>query len=85
MLPMKYYDIYEEEAVTRVCEQWGYGRVMQLASELWSRKDVHGGEFRVGPCAAMTVSCGCLEPHKCDWCEGCGWLTKKVAEIKSKS
>jgi hypothetical protein len=42
----------EENAVRQLGELFGYGRVMQFASEIWSKKDPNGA-LTVGPCRAM--------------------------------
>lgn len=73
----------EDSMVYRLCEQIGYGNVMQRAGRLWGEKDgVSGGGKTVGPYADGTVPCWHpgADPH-CDWCYGCGWLTKNVAEL----
>lgn len=72
-----------KEVVVGLCEAMGYGAVMQVASEVWQAKDPKGG-FVVGPCAAFTEPCGCESPKDCEWCCGCGWLTKHVAIIKNR-
>jgi len=38
-----------EERVLALCEEHGYGRVMQVASELWRRKDPSGA-IALGDC-----------------------------------
>ena len=83
----------EIRVVRDVCEYHGYGRVMQLAEQLWREKTTAAGhagsEHTTGPCATFMVIC----PHQtvrnngvwldanghCDWCCGCGRVTKKVA------
>ena len=75
----------EERMVKTLGEKIGYGRMMQLAQKLWRQALIDqgyppGGEFVSGPCKALTVECGCKSG--CDWCEGSGWLTKKVKELK---
>lgn len=84
-------DKLEKEVTKILGDDIGYGRMMQLAQELWKENlerenpSLVGGEFAYGPCVAMTVSCECERtdenPH-CDWCCGSGWLTEKVKEIK---
>lgn len=84
----------EKEIVKNIGEKIGYGRMMQLAQELWREKlekeqpSLVGGEFAYGPCVSMTVPCECERteenPH-CDWCCGSGWLTEKVKKIKDAS
>lgn len=64
-----------------------YGVMMTLGQELWRESLIEqgyppGGEFIVGPCVSMTVACDCENAAHCDWCCGCGWLTKHVKAIK---
>jgi len=78
---------HEENMVMRVGRYIGYGRVMDIAQKLWSRQLVSkygfgGGALMIGPCEAATVPCGCENQRECEWCGGCGWLTKKVRRIK---
>lgn len=80
-----------DAAVLAVCEQHGYGAVMQSASELWKEKEELAGRdgsangaIVTGPCAGMIVPCGCKVPHKCDWCCGCSWLTEHVKRVKDE-
>jgi hypothetical protein len=67
----------------------GFGRAMQLVQINWGLHNESGkylckpgSEFVVGPCRAGVVACGCDNPVDCEWCEGCGWLTKKVKKMK---
>ena len=65
----------------------GAGELMRLGQTLWREAlvedmGVSGGEFAIGPCVAATVPCGCEQPHKCEWCCGCGWLTKHVKTLQ---
>lgn len=75
--------------VVRLCELFGYGRVMQIANQEWQRKLVKcghkdgGGAHSVGCCEAFLVKC-CDSPTNCDWCCGSGKITKKVAEVKTQ-
>lgn len=71
--------------VRELGQQIGFGSVMHLASEIWGEEtEPKGHQHTVGPCAALTVSC----PHPfndgiatgCDVCEGCGLITKWVAD-----
>lgn len=77
----------EENAVRTLADEIGYGRTMQLAEQLWRKKlattGLEGGEHTTGPCATFMVPC----PHPptgrdanghCDWCCGCGRITKRV-------
>ena len=64
----------------------GYGRIMELASDLWGESLVErglpdGGQFVLGACKAMTVACGCESPKDCGWCCGTGRLTRAVYEM----
>jgi len=74
----------EKAAVTQLGDQIGYGRIMQLCHEIWSEKDMFGGALVTGPCAALTVPCGCEVQHQCDWCCGSGWLTEHVKHVKDQ-
>lgn len=76
---------YEEFAARQLGSNIGYGRMMQLAQQLWRESLIKqgyppGGEFAYGPCVALTVPCGCQ--GSCDWCNGAGWLTHKVKAVK---
>lgn len=67
----------------------GFGNMMDLARQCW-REELEdkgyfvGGEFAVGPCVAMTERCICGGKGNCDWCCGCGWLTKHVKRLAEK-
>lgn len=78
-----------EKQVRDVCELLGYGRVMQIASVMWQEKAKQSGPegtgFVIGPHVAMTVHCGCNPDNNCEWCCGCGWLTKHVKALKEAS
>lgn len=73
----------------------GFGRLMQLATICWrevlEKQDLEGGEFVSGPCESMTVKCICRTTSNrqmytsCDWCCGCGWVTKKVRQLQDQS
>lgn len=39
----------EDAAVLRLCEQWGFGAVMDSAARQWRRRDPVGA-FLLGPC-----------------------------------
>jgi hypothetical protein len=76
----------EGERVRDLCEQIGYGRVMQLAEALWGAKlraaGMAGGEHTVGPCAALMVRCHHPvqdDNGHCEVCCGAGRVTKWVA------
>jgi len=80
----------EKEAVSLLGKAIGFGRVMQLATECWGGFLVNsgnptGGEFVSGPCKALVTPCQCQKAEgyvACDWCEGCGWVTKKVKDLQ---
>lgn len=74
----------EETAVQKLGEKIGYGRVMQLAELLWSKK-VPGGAHSVGPCLRSLVPCLCDYPVICDWCEGSGRVTKRVMQAMKEA
>ena len=70
----------DEERVQELCEAIGYGAVMQYASQLWAKLEGdRGGHKMVGPCGALVVPCP--EGFMDDWCEGSGWVTKKVHDL----
>lgn len=45
----------ETQIIEFICEQIGYGRVMQIASELWQKKDPTGA-LTIGPCTGLKKS-----------------------------
>lgn len=77
-------DIVERVKVRHLGEDIGYGNLMHLARDEWreslKHKGIEGGELAVGCCVALTVPCGCA--GSCDWCNGCGWITPKVKELR---
>lgn len=80
----------EEQETTQVRElgdRIGYGRMMQLAEQIWNGQ-VPGGAHSVGPCVALLVKC----PHpdggsagECDWCCGSGRVTKRVLQAQNQT
>lgn len=48
----KYVQAPEDEAVRQLCEQFGYGAVMDAAARLWARKDPRGA-FYIGGCLSL--------------------------------
>ena len=79
------------------CVIHGYGALLHDISKWWQEKSVAEGFTGtgpvIGPHIGCTVPCICREqeyaededdPH-CDWCCGCGWLTKKVHAIAKES
>ena len=78
-----------DQWIDELGQEYGFGYLMRLASELWKVNlriagQSTGGAFEVGPAAALTVECGCGSPSDCEWCCGTGWLTGKVKEVKDK-
>ena len=74
--------IAEDIEILRLCEQSGYGYVMQMACSFWSSKEGdRGGQHTVGPCRARMKECPCENLVSCDWCEGCGLVTLKVYDL----
>ncbi len=70
-----------DERIHELCVAFGYGRVMQVASHLWSERENDGTHKVVGPCGALVVPCPGETLTNCDWCEGCGWVTEKVRDL----
>ncbi len=75
-------DTHNRKRVELLCEDIGYGCVMQLAEELWDAKQP-GWAHSVGPCTFFLRSCRCLattdsEPDGCDWCQGSRRVTDRV-------
>jgi hypothetical protein len=79
----------EEEVARIVGDVHGYGAMMSALERVWHEKakisGLHGSEFVCGPVESAVVPCGCDVPHECDWCAGCGWLTKHVKSVKDKA
>jgi len=76
----------ERRAVRELGDRIGYGRVMQLASEIWQLKASNEGRegegLAVGPHIGVTVPCGCTS--KCDWCGSAGWLTVRASNARDQ-
>jgi hypothetical protein len=74
--------IHEQEAVRELGTRIGFGRMMQLAVQIWraalAADGGAGGEFTIGPCAAMTVPCPCPDGAHCEWCCGSKRVTERV-------
>lgn len=75
----------ETERVRNLGDEIGYGRTMQLCTELWreSLKEtgLAGAELVTGPCQLQVFPCVCRETETgehCEWCCGCGWLTSAM-------
>jgi hypothetical protein len=78
-----------EKNIIDLCESYGYGRVMQAASEQWSKKadamGFGGSHLVIGPCGSKVEPCECEPQHQCVWCCGSGWLTSHVKSLKTAS
>ena len=87
----------EEAVIIPLCERFGYGRVMQIASDAWQAKEKaegRSGGIVTGPHASGTVPCVCQRPEfdqfligrpHCDFCCGCHWLTEAVFTLVCKA
>lgn len=78
----------ERNAVRQLGELIGYGRIMQLAEQIWNEKQP-GAAHSQGPCVTFLVPCPHPENGRdanghCDWCCGSGRVTKKVLEAMSR-
>jgi hypothetical protein len=71
----------ERDAVKRLGENIGFGRMMSLASSIWE-ESVGLGSFAVGPCLAFTLPCGCDRGKECSICCGTNWKTVGTAELQ---
>lgn len=74
-------DRREVESVRVQFERMGYGRVMQIANQLWKERHPIGAHS-IGPCEVFMVSCDC-ENSECDLCCGSGKITKGVKQLRS--
>lgn len=75
-------DAAERPLVKELGGKIGYGRMMQLAEQIW-HEITPGAEHTTGPCGAFMVSCH--HPFKdenghCDVCCGSGRITKWVRD-----
>ena len=83
----------EKQAVAMLGEQIGFGRMMQLAEQIWGEmsaaRGIPGSQHTTGPCASQMVPCPHLTDENeawrdanghCDWCCGAGRVTKRVAK-----
>ena len=82
-------DEREEVAVRALGEAIGYGRVMQLAEQIWTSEDPIGA-LTVGACVYNYVPCPHPESGRdanghCEWCCGAGRVTKRVFAAMSAS
>lgn len=85
-------DIRNKEMVRELGARIGFGATMQYASECWGEnlsQDGYpsGGQFVLGPCAAMTVDCESVQHRKghCEWCCGTRRVTARVAQAISEA
>lgn len=87
----------EKQAVAVLGEQIGFGRMMQLAEQIWGElnaaRGYPGAQHTTGPCASMLTPCPHLEDENpewrdenghCDWCCGAGRVTKRVARAMTE-
>lgn len=82
---MKRKNAEESVLVRKIGDAIGYGRLMQLAEEIWSQKakeqHIDGSEHTVGPCAGNMVPCSHAvkdDNGHCEICCGSGRITKWV-------
>ncbi|WP_424139383.1 hypothetical protein [Roseomonas chloroacetimidivorans] len=79
------------DAVEQLGARIGFGRLMQLAEEVWGERLnaqglPPGARFAVGPCAGFMVPCThpVLDQHgHCEVCCGSGRVTKWVAAMST--
>lgn len=76
-------DARERPAVQALGEAIGYGRLMQLAEQIWEEK-MPGAAHTTGACSFFMVPC----PHPerddnghCEWCCGANRVTNHVAKL----
>lgn len=72
----------EIAAVRQLGDRIGYGRIMQLAAQIWAEQQP-GQQFAIGPAASAVVPCThpvLDENRHCEVCCGAGHVTKWVAE-----
>lgn len=78
----------DNDRIKELGERMGFGALMTLVHHYWRMRlratASEGAEYVIGPAAVMTTSCGCPSPEFCEWCCGCGWLTKRVKAEKTK-
>lgn len=81
----RHLDAKEIPVVTAIGDAIGYGRLMQLAEQIWKGKEGdRGGEHTVGPCGAFMVPCEHWiknDRGHCELCCGAGRVTKGVAAL----
>jgi len=79
----------EYEMTMNLLRSVGFCRAMEMSQIGWAEqlKDmlgISGGEFVVGPCAGMTVTCKHEIVDKngnCEVCAGAGWITQGVQKM----
>lgn len=79
----------EEHAVRELGDRIGYGRVMQLAEQIWNRL-TPGAAHSTGPCVAFLVRCPCPPSGRdsnghCEWCCGAGRVTERVRRAMERT
>lgn len=70
--------------VKAIGDKIGYGRLMQLAEQIWGEKVGNGGELTIGACASFMVPCKHRVKNDmghCEICCGAGRVTLGVAKI----
>lgn len=76
-------DEKQKSTVEMIGDDIGYGRLMQLAEQIWKEKaESSGGEHTVGPCAFFMTPCKHWikdDNGHCEICCGAGRVTKGVA------
>jgi hypothetical protein len=80
-------DAVQEPLVRALGDLIGYGRLMQLAEQIWETKHP-GGAHTTGPCSFFMVKCHHLvkdENGHCEVCCGAGRVTKYVASITQEN
>jgi hypothetical protein len=81
----------ETDAVRALGNRIGYGRLMQLAEDIWHEKaradNIPGSELTVGTAGAFLVPCPHPEPDAnghCAWCCGVGRITQRVRQAQGE-
>lgn len=79
----------EEREVQALGDRIGFGRVMQLAEQIWDRT-YPGSAHSTGPCTAFLVKCPCPPSGRdanghCEWCCGAGRVTERVRRAMERT
>lgn len=82
---IQYINRLQKNRVKSIGDDIGYGRLMQLAEEIWDEiRPGTGAAHSVGCCTYFLVRCPHPEVDEenihCDWCCGSGRVTKRVAQ-----